>query len=373
MKVTFPHLGPLSLVLTGLMQDLGLEVIPPPPITKRTIDLGVLHAPEFACLPLKINLGNFIEALELGADTIVMGGGTGPCRFGYYAQVQREILRDLGFNFQMLVLEPPQGQLSELTEKLRILGGQKSPREIALALYTAWCKIKALDRLHREVLRRRAFEREKGTTTKAYEKGQSLLAQARTPAQVRAALKEALKLVAQVEQEVRKDALRVGLIGEVYTLLEPYANLQVEKLLGEMGVVVERAVYLSHWIKEHLILSTLHLPRGLATKRAAAKYIKHFVGGHGRETVGDMVRFARRGFDGVIHILPFTCTPEIVAQSILPVVSRQEGIPYMTLSLDEQSGEAGVITRLEAFLDLLEQRRRKGAGRIMRRLVTPGG
>ena len=366
MKVTFPHLGSLSLVLSGLFADLGLEVIPPPPISKRTIDLGVLHAPEFACLPLKINLGNFIEALELGADTIVMGGGTGPCRFGYYAQVQREILQDLGFKFQMIVLEPPQGQLSELVDKLMLLCGDKRPLQILQAVYTAWCKIKALDKLHREVLRHRAFEEEKGATTKAYEKGLSYLQQARTPAEVRAGLRKALALLTQVKQKEKKDALRVGLIGEVYMLLEPYANLQVEKLLGEMGVVVERSVYLSAWIKEHLILSSMRLPGGLATKRAADKYIKYFVGGHGRETVGDMVRYARRGFDGVIHILPFTCTPEIVAQSILPVVSRQEGIPYLSLSLDEQSGEAGLITRLEAFLDLLQQRRRKSLSRAFK-------
>ena len=359
MKVTFPHLGSLSIVLTGLLQDFGLEVIPPPPITKKTIDLGVLHAPEFACLPLKINLGNFIEALELGADTIVMGGGTGPCRFGYYAQVQREILQDLGFNFQMIVLEPPQGQVSELVDKLKILCGNKRPGEILQAAITAWYKIKALDKLQGEVLKCRAFELEKGATSKAYEAGLSFLQAARTPAQVKTGLKKGLELLAGVKQKINKDALRVGLIGEVYMLLEPFANLQVEKLLGEMGVVVERSVYLSSWITEHLILSSLRLPGGLATKKAAAKYIKQFVGGHGRESVGDMVRFARRGFDGVIHILPFTCTPEIVAQSILPIVSRQEGIPYLSVSLDEQSGEAGFITRLEAFLDLLKQRRHK--------------
>ena len=61
MKVTFPHMGSISIALEGLLTDLGLEVVVPPPITKKTINLGVLHAPEFACFPLKISLGNFIE------------------------------------------------------------------------------------------------------------------------------------------------------------------------------------------------------------------------------------------------------------------------------------------------------------------------
>ena len=164
-------------------------------------------------------------------------------------------------------------------------------------------------------------------------------------------------------EEVPKDSnsqpLRIGLVGEIYTLLEPFANLRIEELLGDRGVEVECSAYISDWIIEHLVLNTLRLPAGLAVKKAAAPYLNCFVGGHGRETVGDTVRYARRGFDGVIHVLPFTCTPEIVAQSILPVVSRREGIPFLSVSLDEQSGEAGLITRLEAFLDLLAEKSKK--------------
>lgn len=55
--------------------------------------------------------------------------------------------------------------------------------------------------------------------------------------------------------------------------------------------------------------------------------------------------------------MPFTCIPEIVARSILPRVSRDLGIPVMSLILDEQTGLAGVLTRLEAFVDLLARRR----------------
>ena len=43
-----------------------------------------------------------IEALELGADTIMTVGQYGPCRFGYYHRVQEMILRELGYDFEML-------------------------------------------------------------------------------------------------------------------------------------------------------------------------------------------------------------------------------------------------------------------------------
>ena len=87
MQVTFAMMGDFSIPLKSLFQNLGHGVIPPPPVTGNTIRLGARHSPELACYPLKVNIGNYIESLERGADTIVMAGGVGPCRFGYYAQV----------------------------------------------------------------------------------------------------------------------------------------------------------------------------------------------------------------------------------------------------------------------------------------------
>jgi predicted nucleotide-binding protein (sugar kinase/HSP70/actin superfamily) len=51
--------------------------------------------------------------------------------------------------------------------------------------------------------------------------------------------------------------------------------------------------------------------------------------------------------------------PEIVAQSVLIKVQEVEGIPVMTMYFDEHAGEAGIITRLEAFLDMIRWRKSK--------------
>jgi len=52
--------------------------------------------------------------------------------------------------------------------------------------------------------------------------------------------------------------------------------------------------------------------------------------------------------------------PEIVAGSILPSVSLAEGIPVMSLSVDEHTADTGFDTRLEAFVDLLARAREEG-------------
>jgi predicted nucleotide-binding protein (sugar kinase/HSP70/actin superfamily) len=54
--------------------------------------------------------------------------------------------------------------------------------------------------------------------------------------------------------------------------------------------------------------------------------------------------------------------PEIVAQTILPAVSRETGVPVMTLVVDEHSAEAGIVTRLEAFVDMLRRRTKRTEG-----------
>ena len=83
------------------------------------------------------------------------------------------------------------------------------------------------------------------------------------------------------------------------------------------------------------------------------------IGGECIETIGDCVYAAKHGIDGVIHLSPFSCMPEIVAQNILPKLSKAENLPILSLDLDEQTGKAGYITRIEAFVDLIKRKKMK--------------
>jgi len=73
--------------------------------------------------------------------------------------------------------------------------------------------------------------------------------------------------------------------------------------------------------------------------------------------VGQAVIQAQKGIDGIVELLPFTCLPEITIMNILPRISRDLKVPIIPFILDEQSGQAGMRTRLEAFVDLLYRRR----------------
>jgi predicted nucleotide-binding protein (sugar kinase/HSP70/actin superfamily) len=73
--------------------------------------------------------------------------------------------------------------------------------------------------------------------------------------------------------------------------------------------------------------------------------------------VGKTLLCQKKGVDGVLHIMPFTCMPELVASTVINRISKDRDYPVLSLTFDEHVSEANIITRLEAFVDLLERRR----------------
>lgn len=352
-KVAFPHMGHLGISVKSFLYELGVEPIEPPPTSKKTLDLGVQNAPEFACLPLKINLGNHLESVEKGAEFILMAGGVGPCRFGYFAEVQREILYDLKKEVQMLVIEP---NAFDIYQKFNYLHGKFiSPLRLYQILRFILKKMKAVDEVERVVQYLRPRAKDISRLNHLYRHILKRLGEAATESSVQFVKTEGIESLYALEDPEIRDVIHIGIVGEIYQILEPYVSLNVEERLGAMGVEVHREMFLSHWVLDH-ILKRVDRSDYLT---AARPYLSTMVGGHGQETVGQAVLYARQGLDGVIQLAPFTCMPEIVAESILPVVSLQEKIPILSLFFDEHSGEAGIQTRLEAFIDLVSRKRER--------------
>ncbi len=367
MQITFPHMGNVHIAIKSLLEKLKLDVVTPPPITQKTLTLGIKYAPEFACLPLKINIGNFIEGLENGADTIIMAGGWGPCRFGYYAQVERDILQALGYRFKMIILEAPDSNISELFNQVKGLGENVTLWEVLKAVKFVWHQINAIDQMEKAYEYHIAYTSDKESAAKILSRG---LADLNNCFYKKDVDKVCIDTVAGLENLPRhnKPVLKIGLVGEVYTILEPACNFDIINFLGHMNVEVTRSIYLPDWVNDHLFKGMLKKSNRKEVYKQAAPYLNYWVGGHGRETVGCTVGFARRDFDGVIQIGPLTCMPEIVAQSVLQRVSKEERIPCMTLYFDEHSGAAGVYTRLEAFTDMLDRKAATGSNIIQGRI-----
>lgn len=359
MLISFPQMGHVDVFLGDLFDRLQIDYMVPPKSSERTLALGSKFAPEFACLPLKINIGNFIEALENGADTLIMAGGRGPCRFGYYAEVEKRIIKEAGYDFEMVIVEPPSMGISKFLGPIRRASG-KSSRKIIRALKESFPKAQAFDKLERHLLKMRGYEVEPGGTTKAYKQAMKVLQNISSPEEVDQYLEEATAVIDAVEKDPDRDVLRIGIIGEFFILLEPFVNFDIEEWLGSRGVCIDRAIYITDWIGP----TSANPVAGVSSAEIvelAKPYLNHTVGGDGLLSVGHTVHYARDRFDGVIHLFPFTCMPETIAKSVLPRVSRDLDIPIIHFTIDEQTGRAGMVTRLEAFMDLLKSRKRRAA------------
>ncbi|MDK2821855.1 MAG: hypothetical protein PWP31_1820 [Clostridia bacterium] len=353
-KVSFAHMGYSYLGFKQLLEEMGFEVIVPDNPNASTLDRGVQYAPEFACIPFKTVLGTYLEILDRGAEIIITSGGVGPCRAGLYGLLHEKILRNLGYEFDMCVFDPPLTGLWTFFRKLRKILKETNISWLAFIdiVRRAWKKLKLIDELEQLAINIRPYEVKKNDTTRTFNQCLKIVEKARSLYQLDNAQMECRQLLNDIPQDRSRRPLRIGIVGEIYVMLEPFMNLDIEKKLGEMGVIAYRSIYLTNYANSDILShGTMDI------RRIAHPYLNQFVGGHGQNSVGETILYAKNGFDGVIQLAPFTCIPEIVAKSILPKVSRDFGIPVLCLTIDEQTGSAGVETRLEAFIDLLCQRR----------------
>jgi predicted nucleotide-binding protein (sugar kinase/HSP70/actin superfamily) len=348
--VSFPHMGDYAAAIRPLGDLLG-EVLLPPPITSATLELGARHSPEAVCVPFKYTLGCFIEALERGADTLAMTGGG--CRLGFYAEVQEAILHDLGYEFELIALSNHTTSLRQLMTEFRRLNPANSRRTIARTFALAAKRIAVLDQVQAIQRRDAAFACDKTAYRALGEAFLSALSETKTPADAEAVGREYGALLESAPMARPERPLRIGVVGEIYVAMEPFSNQMLERMLAELGAEVRREVTVSG-VLDGAYGGRAYLRELVAS---ASPYLKHDIGMDGTKSVAHALTYLREGFDGVIHVKPFGCLPEVNALPALQRLSREHDFPLMTLSFDVHTSETGTRTRVEAFCDMLLRRR----------------
>jgi len=347
-------MGNIYIPFKALFRRLNMDYVIPPVSNQHTMSLAVKHSPEGLCIPFKLTLGNLVEALEMGADTLVMPAGYGVCRLGYYAKTQEQILRDLGYDFEMVPVGVSESKLLGILRIIKRLSNDAPWSKIISGFRFGLAKMNALDRMERLVHKVRAVERVKGTASRLYTRAIEAIDQADSYDSLKRVKTDYTDQLNQVTTD-DIEPLIVGITGEFYVLLEPFSNLDVESELGKLGVEVRRSTFVSEWTKFSWFLNPLGINEKDRIHKAARPYLSRDIGGDGWESVGEKVLHANK-YDGLVHLAPFTCMPEIIAQNIMP--ATKESIPVLTILCDEQLAKPGMLTRLEAFVDLLVRKRR---------------
>lgn len=351
MRLGLTHLGNIDIVVRAIAGKTGIDLANTPPTTQRTLSQGVKYSPETACLPFKIQLGNLIEALEMGADTLVMPGGAGPCRFGYYHKIHEQILRDLGYQFHMVTEAQGMMYIGKY-----ITNNAPLWRLITNGLF-GLTKLKTLEALEKLVHKMRAIEQDKGSATRIYREAIKAIDAANSYQALRRIKHECRARLMGLPTITSPAPIKIGVTGEFFVVLDSFTNMDVEIELGKLGVWVKRSIWLSEKVVNlNPIQHILGLGEVNKAHRAARPYVCRHLGGDGWQSVGEKV-LHRKDWDGIVHLEPFGCMPEITARNIM--TSIKEGPPVLNLIYDEFTGKAAMISRLEAFVDMLQRKKRR--------------
>ena len=119
----------------------------------------------------------------------------------------------------------------------------------------------------------------------------------------------------------------IAIVGRCYYIEDPKLNLSLRTKLKNLGVQVVTSTdlnktnhthYTSHWTDVNKLVAAIDF------------YDKD------------------ESIDGIIYIKPFNCGPDFLVEDLIAVNK-----PFLVLTFDEHASETGLLTRLEAFLELI--------------------
>lgn len=350
--ITFPHLGDYYIPITYLLKNITKSnILIPPKITKKTIELGSSQSPDYVCVPFKYNLGNYIESLEQGANILLQAGGG--CRYGYYAELQEQILKDLGYDFKFInFIKENHVSLNNIY----LFAKEQNPKLNKIKYYyyllNTILMVIIMDKLGKYPRENLGFEEDKNSFINTEKK---LFNELQEPINIIKLIKiyyKYKKIYKKLKINKPKDCLKIGIVGELYSIMEPFSSCNIERKLASLGIEVHRYTTLTYLLFIKKFKLKYYLKKG-------KKYLKYHLGADGTESVVISEILAKKKYDGIVHIKSFGCTPELNAMPILEKISNDYKIPIIYFSFDSQDNEVGINTRIEAFYDMLVQKKKK--------------
>ncbi|MCR4434710.1 MAG: acyl-CoA dehydratase activase-related protein [Clostridiales bacterium] len=297
-------------------EELGAEIVVSDRTTKKILDDGVKSCVDEACLPVKlfhghvINLKDRVDCLFIPRYTSISRGEYVCPKFGGLPDMIRNSFEEL-----------PQ-----------IIGTEINLRKSNAAAFKAALEIGSYFCSHKK-----RIERACHMALKAYGDFVKQGVNGKFPGDLLDGSQP--KAVAGS----RNGRLNIVVIGHAYNLYDSYINMDlVYKLRCSNAnvITVEN-------VSEEII------------NEKSAQLFKRMFWNFGRKAAGTALHILDRSdIDGVIYLMSFGCgIDSFVCDLVERKLRHSRDIPFTILTIDEHSGEAGLNTRLEAFLDMIRWRK----------------
>lgn len=387
------------------LSSIGIEAEVMPESDLESLEIGSRYTNGDECLPQRVTLGDIIKLVtspgfDPSKSAIFWATSTGPCRFGQYLCLMRNVLDSLGYEDLMVV-------------SLSSSDGYQGAEEIAKELMVVgWYGIMASDILRKLLLRMRPYELEKGMTDEVYEKALDRVCDALSKKglgirarhlEVKKALLDCKRMFSEIPKDLSQDRLLIGVVGEIFCRLHRFSNQDLIRKIEEYGGeawlagVAEWVLYTNveqqnrlrqrgkrfSWemlkakIKDSIQMWQEHSLYSLFEEefkgreepenvRILLEYARPYLPPEGALgemvlSVGGSIYLAKKGVDGIADISPFTCMNGIVSESVYPAVIRDlGGIPIRMFYFD---GKPMDLDRdVAIFMELAKTYRKKRKG-----------
>ncbi len=301
----------------SLFENLGFEIIVSDQSSKALVQQGIAVTVPEICLPIKIFHGHVLNLIEKGAD---------------YIFCPRFVHIEKGYWFC-----PKYVGLPELVEKtipgVRLLKAEIDCRREDTASFGCYKGIA------RELgIPRRSMKNALRVAAADFEKFRGYCRQGLTLDEAAMVLFDHIPLKNFKMPEYQTT---IGLLGYVYNVYDPFISMEIIRRLREMKVRIITFDMLSEReLLQYRRTNTRPIFWTFADKLYQAAHVM----------IGD------KAVDGLIHITAFGCGPDSIVGKEIEHDFAASGVPFMTLRIDEHTGENHLQTRIEAFTDMIKRK-----------------
>lgn len=307
-----------------LLEELEAELILSPPTNKKIVEEGVTHGFGELCIPVKIYYGQVLKLIREHPELD-------------YVFVPRYVAEVKEAYFCPKFLSLPD-IIKILPGIPKILNFEVNVKEFPIA--TSAIELgKELGRTQNQSLN-------------AYREAQKYFDEYHKFLRDGASVNHALRLVERnrpfiLPKKKHKGDLKFLLLGHAYNIFDTFINLDFQKKLRDQGVEVLTIENLPESIFKEPVIVNKRLRNYWRHEEEIMQSIRYFM------TKG------RGEIDGVIFLISFACGPDSLISELIMRDMKVVGLPFLEITMDEHSGEAGLLTRVESFVEMVRRKKKK--------------
>lgn len=320
----------------AFFKELGVTVIVSPDSNKEIMKQGIMNTIDEACLPLKVYLGHVLKLKEMNVDYIFVPRFISMEKHRYLCpkflglpDMIRNTLQDENL--------PP---LLDPTVNIRFNKKEFYLEVIKLASMLNKSPITIYKAVNASIETHKYFNKLMKEAGKNYSEALQIYQKSGKDFIVTCA-----KIIKEVNQG-KSHQFKIAVIGHSYIIHDPHMSMNLIQKLVDMNCQVKT----SEMLKEAQISA------------ASERIPKDMFWSLNREIMGAAFHHLdEQDIDGVIILNAFACGPDAITKELIErIYKRESSIPLLSLTIDEHTGEAGFITRLEAFIDMMKRKIKGG-------------